>query len=309
MEHLAVENMTDPVEVMADPQKRMGITKVLARGLLPREARNWLRSSVKSIRWVWGEWAYYLGIRETISMRPGFSLQCHPLAYAHAYFAQLEDPDQIQEFDTFISSCTPGMRLLDIGAHFGLFSLACLHYGGPSAQAIAVDASPTAARMMDIQSRLNQAADRLRVVQACVCERTGVRQMVSVGVLADGYYVAPALDHTERDKITVDATTIDHMVEHFRFQPTHVKIDVEGFENLVLTGGRRTLSSNSAPIIFLELHNEIVRVNGDDPVQILTMLRGWGYSFSDSNGSVLSDEDILTKPLIRIVGRKQTASL
>ena len=87
--------------------------------------------------------------------------------------------------------CTPGMVLFDLGAHFGLFSLAALHYGGANAQAVAIDASPVAERLIRIQAALNGVAERVTVIRACVCEHSGVRDMVAVGVLADGYFSAP----------------------------------------------------------------------------------------------------------------------
>ena len=152
-----------------------------------------------------------MGARNTVELRPGWSLLCHPLAYHHSYHAQREDPAQVAEFDGFLAKCTPGMILFDLGAHFGLFSLAALHYGGPTARAVAVDASPTAVRMTRIQARLNGVQDRLSVVQACVCDVPGVRDMVAVGVLADGYFACPDRDHPPRDRTTIPATTLDDL--------------------------------------------------------------------------------------------------
>lgn len=83
------------------------------------------------------------------------------------------------------------MILFDIGAHFGLFSLAALHYGGRDARAIAVDPSTVAVRFLKIQAGLNDAVDRLRIVEASVAAHTGRQDMVAVGVLANGFYVVP----------------------------------------------------------------------------------------------------------------------
>jgi FkbM family methyltransferase len=283
----------------------MGIQKSLARLLLPRGVRNYLRSPTRTVHWAVGELKYQLGARTSCTIRPGFELKCHPLAFAQAYRAQVEDPEQVREFDSFLASCTPGMTLLDVGAHFGLFSLAALHYGGDTARAVAVDASPTAVRMMAIQSRLNQVSDRLTVLQACVCEHPGVQQMVSGGVLTAGYYVPPAADHPSRDRTTVEATTIDQIVERLGAVPTHVKIDVEGFEGGVLRGARQTLTSTPAPLLFLELHNEVIRGQGGDPGAILGLLSEYGYDIQGTDGAALTREAVLAWPLIRVVGRRR----
>src|SRR5437868_12046222 len=108
----------------------MRIMRGCVRALLPRGVRNWLRSPTKSLAWGYRETKYFFGVTEKIEIRPGWSVRCHPLAYSHSYHAQLEDPDQAAEFDSFLSYCTERMILFDIGAHFGLFSLAALHFGG-----------------------------------------------------------------------------------------------------------------------------------------------------------------------------------
>ena len=226
---------------------------------------------------------------------------CHPLAYAHAYHAQQDDPDQIAEFDSFLTHCTPGMVLFDIGAHFGLFSLAAAHFGGPAARALAVDASPTAVRMTRIQAALNGASDRVRTLQACVCDEVGTRNMVAVGVLADGYFDAPAAHHAARDATAVPAVTLDRLAEESGLRPTHVKIDVEGYEASVLEGGRGILSGDAPPLLFLELHHEMMRGRGQDPGRPWDLLAKAGYEVSGTDGRPADRGAALGRPLLRVI--------
>ena len=237
-------------------------------------------------------------------MRPDWSLICHPAAYRCAYHAQKNDPEQIAEFDGFIDNSSQGMILFDVGAHFGLFSLASLHYGGPEARAVAIDPSPTAIRFLNIQAKLNQSADRLRVIQAAVKDQVGWQSMVAVGVLASGYYVAPTEDHSASELSQARSVTLDGIVEELRITPTHIKIDVEGYEAAVLRGGQKLFSQLPAPILFLEVHNEIVRELSGNPAETLIVLRDYGYKTSTSDGFPISEDEILSKPLIRIIARK-----
>jgi hypothetical protein len=108
----------------------MSRTRKAARFFVPRAVRNWLRSPASSAKWVWDDIKFSCGIKKVVQMRPGWSLICHPATYRCAYHAQQNDPEQIAEFDSFINNSSQGMILLDIGAHFGLFSFAALHYGG-----------------------------------------------------------------------------------------------------------------------------------------------------------------------------------
>ena len=142
------------------------------------------------------------------------------------------------------------MVLFDIGAHFGLFSLAALHYGGLTARAVAVDPSPVATSLLRVQAQLNGAAERLNVIQASVHDRPGSRNMVAVGVLASGYYISPPQGHPVSELSKTRAVTVDGLVEELGTIPTHIKIDVEGAEAAVLRGGRKTFSANPAPIVF-----------------------------------------------------------
>lgn len=276
-------------------------SKQLARVLVPRRLRNWLRAPQKSLLWGLGEARYLLGARTLTDIRPGWSVVCHPLAWPHSYFAQQDDPEQVTEFDSFIARCVPGMVLFDLGAHFGLFSLAALHYGGPSARAIAVDASPTAVRMIRIQAQLNHVSDRLQVLHACVSDRPGVRDMVAVGVLADGYYTAPAADHTATETTRTPATTLDDLVSRFGLPPTHVKMDIEGYEGLALRGAQTLLSGPRPPVLFLELHNELIRDRGEDPGEVLDDLDRLRYVAASPSGGRLTRTDLLSAPLVRAV--------
>lgn len=278
--------------------------KRIVRACAPRAVRNWLRSPAKSAAWVWNEARHAAGACEVVEMRPGWRLRSHPSAYRFAYFAQHRDPAQVAEFDAFVEDCRPGMRLFDLGAHFGLFSLAALHYGGRTARAVAVDPSPTAARMLRVQARLNGVEDRLTVVDASVGEHAnGWREMVSAGVHGAGYYLAPE-DHAGGELTRTRATTLDRLADESGLAPTHVKIDVEGYEAPVLRGGRRVLSRDDAPALFLELHNEIVKTQGGDPRESLDLLDVYGYRVRDFGGSPVSRDFILAQPLIRVVARK-----
>lgn len=282
----------------------MNRTRKVARFFVPRTIRNWLRSPSVSAKWIWDDIKFSCGIKKVIQIRPGWSLICHPASYRCAYYAQKNDPEQIAEFDGFINNSSEGMILLDIGAHFGLFSFAALHYGGSKARAIAVDPSPTAVNLLNVQAKLNQNADRLHVIQAAVNDHAGWESMVAVGVLASGYYVAPTKDHPKSELSQIKSVTLDGIVDELGVVPTHIKIDVEGYEAAVLRGGRKILSRALAPIVFIEIHNEIVRDLGGSPAETLALLRDYGYQTFTSDGLAISDAAILSKALIRVIAKK-----
>lgn len=282
----------------------MTFAKRIVRAFIPRSIRNWLRSPTMSAQWAWCGIIHAVKVNRRAQIRPDWSLLCHPAAYRFSYYAQNVDAEQIAEFDGFISACRPGMVFFDIGAHFGLFSLAAVHYGGDTAKAIAVDPSPTASRITRVQAQLNNVADRLHVVQASVGDKVGWENMVAVGVLSAGYFIAPSKDHHTSELTRTQATTLDRLAHDFKTSPTHIKIDVEGHEATVLRGAQHLLSKTEAPLLFIELHNQMVREHDGDPKQTLTLLKGFGYEIFAVDGTLLDEATILNSSLIRIVAKK-----
>lgn len=249
----------------------------IIKTVLPRSLRNWARSPRATTALFWDELRHAAGLDIDVKMRPEWTVRAHPAALRQAYFAQLSDPDQVVELDRFITDLGADSCLLDIGAHFGLFSLAALHYGGASSRAVAVDPSPSAVKMMRLSARLNHCDDRIEIVQACVGAQEGVSEMVPVGVTGAGYYVQPQQGHVASDLRRVTMRTVDGLANEYGLRPTHLKIDVEGAEQADLWGATSTLTSVDAPKVYLELHCEILRDRGEDPKDVIATLKGFGY--------------------------------
>jgi FkbM family methyltransferase len=269
----------------------------IIKTVVPRRARNWLRSPSKSIEWLWDSLCFTAGVTRELALLPGWPLVCHPRVYKTILRCQVTDPEQSGEFRNFVSYCDRSMCLFDIGASYGAFSFVAAHYGGT---AVAVDPSPIAARLMRLQSRLNGYENNIRIVEACVGDTIGEAEMLSSGVFSDGYFrMAPGRLSTELTKTR--AVTIDQLADQFG-PPTHIKIDVEGYEAAVVRGAKRTLT-RLAPLLFLELHNEMIRSDGGDPSCVLDDLAELGYEMFSVGSVKIEPSAILQMPICRFVGK------
>jgi FkbM family methyltransferase len=286
----------------------MRLVKRVARAVVPRTVRSWVGRPGQSVRWLWADVRARFGFHDRLELRPGWVVRSHPAAYRLAYWMQVSDPVQACEFDQFVRLCTPGMVLFDVGAHFGVFSLAAVHYGGPAAVAVAVDPAPLATRVLRYQAGVNGVADRVRVVQAAAAAAAGRQALVAAGFWAAGYYVAPTADHPPGERVEVESVSIDDLSRATGLVPTHVKIDVEGLELGVLRGGAMTFGSSRPPLLFLELHNDVIRGDGGDPRECLDLIASWGFEVRDVYGKLISTEAVLAEPVrIRLLAARPGA--
>lgn len=250
------------------------------------------------MEWLWNCARFSIGATCAAPLLPDWNLRCHPHAYKILVRDQLDDPEQGAEFRNFVSHCSPSMLLFDVGAHFGVFSLTAAHFGG---RAVAVDPSPTATRMIAVQAALNGLADRIHIVGAAVSDRSGSLALLGSGVFSDGYFQV-AKGRSKGELTERPAITLDSMTERFGV-PTHVKIDVEGHEDAVLRGAQSLLAGHS-PVLFLEVHNNLIRAAGGDPNALLDGLDRLGYGTFAVSGEAADRWKILARPIVRIVARR-----
>ena len=193
------------------------------------------------------------------------------------------------------------MVMLDIGAHYGAFTLAALQYGGPGAQVIAVDPSAETCRVLRINVKLAGASSRVQVIQAAVGSANGQLAMLTTGPLGDHFMVVA--EASRPDATLIPQYTITGLVQRTGLVPTHIKIDVEGFEGEVVRGGRDVLREHS-PTLFLELHGAILRSQDRRPEAVLSDLADCGYTRLEWNGRPASAAEIAAQDIARIVCRK-----
>lgn len=168
----------------------------------------------------------------------------------------LEGERFIQERDLLRSLIAPGDVIVDVGANIGYLDLLFLQSVGPTGKLICVE------------------PDNENFEELCHCMRVNGRTDVvliqaAVGNEMGTVHLSPGLNGRVSDEgsTAVPLITVDSLFEH---HPDFIKIDVEGYEEMVIDGAMMTLRER-CPTVFIELHPYLVP-NRPDIRRILTKL-------------------------------------
>ncbi|HEY3619704.1 MAG TPA: FkbM family methyltransferase, partial [Candidatus Sulfotelmatobacter sp.] len=159
----------------------------------------------------------------------------------------------------------PGMTVYDCGAHHGQMTVLFSKAVGADGRVCAWEALPENAVIIERNLLLNRCSNALVYPYAVGAKQYYQRFHRNGGNAVPG------------DELTIYTVALDDFP--FRYQPVDfIKIDVEGAELAVLTGALTTLQ-RSRPIIDIELHLSMFADRVAETQEIVTILRGIGYSF------------------------------
>lgn len=270
----------------------MSLAIDLIRRAVPRSIRNELRRPRATAERVLAKLKHWMGQTAKATLAEGCEVKCHPICLGE-FSVFTTQPEQICEMKSFVDRTTKGMRLMDVGAHWGSFSLAALHFGGPEAHVLAIEASDKAADIYSLNMRLNGNENRVTLINAACGDRSGKIPMLTTGAGGADYFVVPSGDRP--DTIEVDQVSVDDVRKQHGFDPSHLKIDVEGYEEEVLRGAHHTLRE-LRPVVFIEVHGDLIRRRGKSPDIVLDLLVDAGYSHWEAvEGGPLDRASITTK--------------
>jgi len=172
--------------------------------------------------------------------------------------------------------------LLDIGASVGDFALAA-HAVFPNARIYAFEPLPDHFEIL--QKRL-AATPGFQAFNVALGEQTGTTTFErsdcsnSSSILKMSAAHRAAFPETGKSQTTeVKIETLDNMAKKMEIRdPMLIKIDVQGYEDHVLKGGRQTLQR--AEVIIVETSLEILYEGQPLFDDIFTLLKSWGFKYA-----------------------------
>ena len=151
----------------------------------------------------------------------------------------------------------PGMTAIDIGANLGIYSLPTARLVAPDGQVFSYEPASEPRRLLERSRILNQAAN-LRVLAAALSDRPRVGQLV-LGASSELNSLAGSGSSGTAPSESVQITCLD-LEEGARDWRSidFVKIDAEGEEERILTGGRSFFERHSPLVMFeVKAGNEV----------------------------------------------------
>lgn len=174
----------------------------------------------------------------------------------------------------------PGGVMVDVGAAGGAHAIAAARAAGPGGRVLAVEPRPGSAAVLRGWGRLLRLR-QLTVLPLGLADEPGTLDL-RTPLVPTRSHAAGGDDGTRLARLPairrqLPVTTLDIVVtDHDLVRLDLLKVDVEGGEARVLTGGRETIE-RFRPAIIIELHDPYLQRDGTSVAAIHTWLAQRGY--------------------------------
>jgi len=187
-----------------------------------------------------------------------------------------------------------GDVFVDIGANIGLFTLIASHSVGNKGKIYSFEPCLKTFQRLIQNTQLNRIKNT-QCIRLALSDHRGQTQM---NVSLDGYNAWNSIGQPTAGRFftteTVDVTTWDDFVHehHLAGRVTMMKIDVEGWESRVLSGGIETLSRADAPDLQVEFTDKAAESANTSCQALYRQLEGLGYRmfvYDEKSGRIVHD--------------------
>lgn len=200
----------------------------------------------------------------------------------------------------------PGMVVVDIGAHFGYFTLLAARLVGPHGRVFAFEPEPFGYQMLAENIQLNQ-YKQVSSFQAALSDKKGVGCfVVNQTGHRGGHHLSSQSDSL--DSITVPLVTLDDvLLEEAASHVDLIKMDIEGWEPKALLGMAQTLKVSGGVSLITEFHPPGLRRAGFDPLSYLDQLTAYGFKLYNIEEPAGTTRAVTPRELLAISERDHTA--
>lgn len=203
---------------------------------------------------------------------------------------------ELENYTFLQQQVKPGMQIIDIGAHIGLFSACCSQMAGPTGKIICFEPTPGTFSVLKDTLRLNHCNNVIARQAAVSDKEVAATFYVSHTAGCNSNSLVRNKSGNQLTAYNVQLVAIDSIVSEYSLQPSLIKIDAEGAELDVLKGGVQTFTKYK-PILILGLHPAFIKEKNDSLDIIWDLLLGCDYEVRLS-GKIITKEDFCSKELL-----------
>ncbi len=168
----------------------------------------------------------------------------------------------------------PDCVFFDIGANFGYYTVSVAARLKGCCQVHAFEPNPTTMQLLRHHITINGLENCAYTHDVAISDQAGEAQLATKAGNSGGTHVVSSGEGT----IPITISTLDSFCEqHGIAHIDAMKIDVEGFEERLLLGGRETLR-RLQPMLVIELEPPRLRDKGSTPERVTTIIKELGYN-------------------------------
>jgi len=201
----------------------------------------------------------------------------------------------------------PGDTCVDVGAHWGYFSLLAAARVGANGRVLAIAADPRVFAMLQRTLALNPSLT-VEALQVAASAEAGTLVLNGFDERGDNWGISSVATVQGGASFEVQSETLESLLERRGVQEVGLlKMDIEGAEALALRGAHLLLGARQIRTLLLELHPPQIAALGASVAELVATLRAHGYhlwavdhSLATSRAAAygkLRDPRALLKPL------------
>jgi FkbM family methyltransferase len=193
------------------------------------------------------------------------------------YFTGQYEPQETALIEALVR---PGNTFVDVGAHWGYFSLIASQRVGGAGRVISIEADPRLFRTLSRNVRDNELV-QIEPVHVAAAAETGVLRMSGYREQDDNWGVSRLLGSAPSDGpnvFDVPTASIDALLDKRGITTVDVlKMDIEGAEALALRGMEAGLRAGRYRMMVIELHPAALTDFGSSVAVLVELISGFGY--------------------------------
>jgi len=184
------------------------------------------------------------------------------------------------ESEIFRSKVKFGMAIIDIGANLGYYTAIASKLTGDKGLVVAFEPEPNFFKLLSRNIGRNNLKN-VACFELAIAEKNGLTNLY----LSNENKGHNSIIRSEELKtsVQVKTTTLDNFLDFQKIAKVDIiKMDIEGAEILALEGMKNTLIKH-LPLLFLEFSPHSITKINRNPIDLLSILRGIGYSIFEIN--------------------------